>query len=134
MISLQKLALRISRSHQTDNDSYNPDRSQIFHNELIVLTVFTPNTRTLKHPNGRMTSYLCRRDVIMAHGGQRHSDAMCIWMPLCDVIFTRFFGNLNLRKQQAFPKMFIFANKRTIVVLYRSPETLLPIIWAWQPS
>ena len=25
-------------------------------------------------------------------------------------------------------------NKRTIVVLYRSPETLLPIIWAWQPS
>ena len=25
-------------------------------------------------------------------------------------------------------------NKRTIVVLYRSPETLLPIIWAWRPS
>ena len=25
-------------------------------------------------------------------------------------------------------------NKRTIVVLYRSPETLLPIIWARRPS
>ena len=25
-------------------------------------------------------------------------------------------------------------NKRTIVVLYRSPETLLPIIWAWRTS
>ena len=25
-------------------------------------------------------------------------------------------------------------NKRNIVVLYRSPETLLPIIWAWRPS
>ena len=25
-------------------------------------------------------------------------------------------------------------NKRTIVVLYRSPETPLPIIWAWRPS
>ena len=27
-----------------------------------------------------------------------------------------------------------FLNKRTIVVLYRSPETLLPIIWALRPS
>ena len=25
-------------------------------------------------------------------------------------------------------------NKRTIVVLYRSPETLLPIIWEWRPT
>ena len=27
-----------------------------------------------------------------------------------------------------------FENKRTIVVLYRSPETLLPITWAERPS